>query len=108
MPKKTIEYYETETGESPFLNWLNKRDVKTKAIVVKYINRVANGESTKNIKPLKDGVFEIKIFYGPGLRVYFAEDGENIILLLIGGNKSSQNSDIKKAKTYWRSYDRKK
>ena len=49
-----------------------------------------------------------KIFYGPGLRVYFAEDGEKVILLLLGGDKKSQNSDIKKAKEYWRDYAQKK
>lgn len=108
MTKKIVKYYETETGESPFLRWIKKQDTTTRTIVIKYIERVAKGSSLKNIKALKDGIFEIKIFYGSGLRVYFAEEGECIILLLIGGDKSSQQSDIKKAKEYWRNYDRTK
>jgi len=108
MLKKEIEYYVTENGESPFLKWFKKLDRKTRAIIIDYIDRVADGGSSKNIKSLKDGIFEIKIFYGPGLRVYFAQDGEKIILLLIGGDKKSQASDIKKVKTYWRSYATKK
>ena len=108
MNKKIIRYYETEAGESPFLKWIKKQDTTTRTIVIKYIDRVATGSSLNNIKALKDGIFEIKIFYGPGLRVYFAEEGACIILLLMGGDKSSQESDIKKAKEYWRNYDRTK
>ena len=102
--KKTIEYYVTESGDRPFLSWFEKLDRKTQLIVNGYIVRVASGASKKNIKPLKGGLFEIRIFYGPGLRVYFARDGEKIILLLIGGDKGSQKADIKKAKSYWRDY----
>lgn len=108
MIRKSIEYYVTGTGEKPFLKWLKKLDFNSAATVRKYIDRVATGGSQNNIKPLKDGVFEIKIYHGAGLRVYFAEDGEKIILLLIGGDKSSQESDIKKAKKYWRDYAQKK
>ena len=108
MLKRNIEYYVTSSGEKPFIKWLEKLDKKTRIIVITYIDRLADGGTTKNLKPLKDGVYEIKIFYGPGLRVYFAEDGEKIILLLIGGDKKSQNSDIKKAKEYWRDYAQKK
>ncbi|MEX0798270.1 MAG: type II toxin-antitoxin system RelE/ParE family toxin [Bacteriovoracaceae bacterium] len=108
MLEKTVEYYITETGEKPFLEWLEKLPLKEQYIVRKYILRVADGGSKKNIKSLKDGVFEIRIFHGAGLRVYFAEDGEKIILLLIGGDKGSQKSDIEKAKKYWRNYAKEK
>ena len=87
MLKRNIEYYVTSSGEKPFIKWLEKLDRKTRIIVTNYVDRLADG---------------------PGLRVYFAEDGEKIILLLIGGDKKSQNSDIKKAKEYWRDYAQKK
>lgn len=106
--KRNIEYYITSSGERPFIKWLEKLDKKTRAIVTNYVYRLADGGTTKNLKPLKDGVYEVKIFYGPGLRVYFAEDGEKIILLLLGGDKKSQSSDIQKAKEYWRNYVQKK
>lgn len=61
----------------------------------------------KNVRALKGGVFEIKIDRGPGYRVYFGEDGKFLILLLIGGDKGSQDQDIKKAKEYWRLYAQK-
>ena len=53
-------------------------------------------------------LFEIKIPHGPGLRVYFGEDGDKIILLLVGGDKRSQSRDIKKAKEYWSNYVKQK
>jgi len=106
--KRNIEYYITSSGERPFIKWLEKLDKKTRAIITNYVYRLADGGTTKNLKPLKDGVYEVKIFYGPGLRVYFAEDGEKIILLLLGGDKKSQSSDIQKAKEYWRNYVQKK
>ena len=59
----------------------------------------------KNIRALGDGVFEIKIKFGAGLRVYFAEEGKTILLLLAGGDKSTQKSDIKRAKKYWTEYN---
>ena len=59
-------------------------------------------------KSLKDGVFEIKIPFGPGLRIYFGEDGDQLILLLIGGDKGSQKKDIAKAKEYWSDYGKQK
>ena len=65
---------------------------------------MAKGGAKKSIRALKDGVFEIKIPYGPGYRVYFAEDGKSLIILLVGGDKKTQNRDIEKAKEIWRNY----
>ena len=106
--KRQIKLYVTETEESPFKKWLSKIDKLTRVIVLKYIDRVASGGSKNNIKALQDGVFEIKIRYGSGYRVYFAEEENKIILLLIGGDKGSQKADIVKAKKYWSDYGKKK
>jgi putative addiction module killer protein len=53
-----------------------------------------------------DGVYELKIDYGPGYRVYYALDGKAVVLLLLGGDKSTQEKDIVQAKTYWTDYKR--
>ena len=108
MNRKKINYYVTKSGKKPFLDWFYKLDTRLRATVTDYIERVAESGTKRNIKSLKDGVYEIRIFHSSGLRVYFGEDGDNIILLLVGGDKSSQKSDILKAKRYWRDYAQKK
>jgi len=57
-----------------------------------------------DFKSLQEGVFELRLMFGSGCRVYFAEDGKEVILLLIGGDKSSQKNDIQTAKEYWKEY----
>lgn len=104
MINKKIIYYTLENGDSPFENWLMKLDKLSRAIVVRFVQRVATGGAKKSIKALKDGIFEIKITHGSGYRVYFAEDGDEIIILLVGGDKKTQSRDIDKAKEYWRNY----
>lgn len=86
------------------MDWINSLDIKQQVIVDRYIQRVAQGGAKKSVKNLKNEVFEIKIPYSSGLRIYFGEEGNKIILLLIGGDKKTQNRDIKKAKEYWRNY----
>ena len=68
------------------------------------IERVALGGSKKNIRSIGDRMFEIKINHGPGYRVYFGTVRKNIILLLAGGEKTSQRRDISLAKKYWRTF----
>ena len=92
------------TGLEPFSEWREKLPLKEKVAVTRYILRAAGGGGKKNIKALGDGIFEIKVHIGPGLRIYYGEDGKRIILLLMGGDKGSQKRDIEKAKDYWRSY----
>ena len=102
--RRKVRYFVTDNGISPFQTWFEKLEQTTRAIVARNIQKVAWGGGKKSVKSLKGGVFEIKISYGSGYRVYFAEDGNEIILLLIGGDKKSQNRDIKKAKDFWSSY----
>ena len=102
--KKAIDYYVTKNGKAPFLEWNERLELKSQIIVDRFIQRVASGGAKKSIKGLGDGVFEIKIPYASVLRIYFGEDGDNIILLLVGGDKKTQKRDIEKAKEYWREY----
>jgi putative addiction module killer protein len=104
---KNIEYFETPGGKRPFKEWINKLEEFTVIKIRAYIDRVAAGGSKMNVKPIEDGVFEISINFGPGYRVYFGQTKNMILLLLVGGDKSSQDNDIKKAKEYWRLYESK-
>jgi putative addiction module killer protein len=82
-----------------FASWLIKlRDEKAKAIIASRIDRLAHG-NPGDVKPVGGGINELRIQYGPGYRAYFVRRGSAIIVLLCGGDKGSQDSDIKTAKT---------
>jgi putative addiction module killer protein len=59
-----------------------------------------------DVKPVGEGVYELRIDYGPGYRVYFAKQGEIVILLLLGGDKSTQSKDIREAIICWQDHKR--
>lgn len=89
---------------SEFDKWLKKlNDRKAKAKILLRLQRVEAG-NLGDVSSIGEGIEEFRIHYGPGYRIYFRRQGEKIILLLIGGDKSSQESDIKKAKTLWNQY----
>jgi putative addiction module killer protein len=69
------------------------------------VNRLAFG-SFGDWKSVGDGVSELRIDYGPGYRVYFGRKGKTVVILLCGGDKSSQKTDIKTAKEYWKDYEK--
>jgi len=99
-----LEYYQEENGDVPFNNWLTGlRDATAVARVRIRLSRLRLGLFGV-VKPLGDGVAELKIDYGPGYRVYYAVSGKKVILLLIGGDKSTQRKDIATAKRYWKNY----
>jgi len=88
-----IEIRKTEL----FAKWLdNLRDIQAKACVLVRIERLASGNAG-DVKPVGEGVSEMRIDYGPGYRVYFIQRGSELIILLAGGDKSSQSRDIKAA-----------
>ncbi|MCB0367413.1 MAG: type II toxin-antitoxin system RelE/ParE family toxin, partial [Bdellovibrionales bacterium] len=89
-------------GKLPYLEWALTLPTASRARINSVIDRVALGGGRKNIKPVGEGVFEIKVNAGPGLRIYFAPSGKNDLLILLGGDKSSQKSDIRRAQKYWR------
>ena len=94
-------YFIEKTVE--FDKWLRKlKELKAKAKILFRIQKVETDEHFGDCEPVGDGIREFKINYSKGYRVYFKEKGGKIILLLIGGDKSTQQKDIKKAKEIWR------
>lgn len=99
-----VEYYQQDSGNEPFKTWLeNLRDRVAIAKIRIRIGRIRLG-NFGNYKPLGDGVLELKIDHGAGYRAYYAISGKAIVLLLIGGDKSTQSKDIETAKRYWQDY----
>ncbi|MGO4670055.1 type II toxin-antitoxin system RelE/ParE family toxin [Bosea sp. 2RAB26] len=81
-----------------FSSWLGAlRDTNTQLRIATRIQRMEDG-NFGDVKPVGEGVSEMRISYGPGYRVYFIQQGRTIVVLLCGGDKSSQSADIAKAK----------
>jgi putative addiction module killer protein len=88
-----IEIRKTEA----FVQWLDGlRDIKERSRVLARIERLASG-NPGDVKPVGEGVSELRIDYGPGYRVYFVKQGQTVIVLLAGGDKSTQAEDIRTA-----------
>jgi putative addiction module killer protein len=86
-----------------FDKWLRKlKDLSAKAKILFRIQKLENDEHFGGFKPVGDGINELKINYAKGYRIYFKETDGKIIILLIGGDKSTQQKDIKKAKEIWK------
>lgn len=104
--KNTINEYEDEQGNSPYADWLNNlRDVRAKAKIIMRVDRMELG-LFGYCEPIGNGLSELRIHYGPGYRVYYGKEQQQVYLLLCGGEKSSQKKDIIKAKAYWKNYKR--
>ncbi|MDP2174583.1 MAG: type II toxin-antitoxin system RelE/ParE family toxin [Bacteroidota bacterium] len=87
---------------SEFDKWLRKlSDLKAKAKILFRIQKLENDEHFGDCKSVGDGIKELRVNFAKGYRIYFKEKDEKIIILLIGGNKSTQQKDIKKAKEIW-------
>ncbi len=82
-----------------FDKWLRKlKDLRAKAKILFRIQKIENDDHFGDCEPVGDGVFELKINYAKGYRIYFNEKDGKIIILLIGGDKSTQQKDIEKVK----------
>jgi putative addiction module killer protein len=99
-----IEKYITDIGLCPFDKWINKlKDKRAKSRILIRLDRVKEG-NLGNYKSLGDDIYELRIPEGKGYRIYYGHEDDTLILLLCGGNKSSQSKDIKQAKKYWSNY----
>ena len=98
--------YQAEDGRDPFKEWLaGLADRRARARVAVRVQRMAGGNFGDH-KPLSDGVWELKIDHGPGYRVYYAQAGRRVLLLLVGGDKRRQQADIATAVRYWQDWQR--
>lgn len=101
-----IRHYLTAAGKNIFEEWLDGlRDSKAEARVATRIARLAAG-NFGDCKPVRDGVWELRIDWGPGYRIYYANTGRACVLLLCGGDKRRQSADIDRAVEYLRDYKR--
>lgn len=101
---KTVIVYCDQAGNEPFTNWLNRlRDPATRRRILQRLLRVESG-NYGDFKPVGEGVYELRLFFGAGYRIYFGEDGERIVVLLTGGDKDNQQRDIQQAQVYWQEY----
>ena len=104
LQQKTVVVYVDANGNEPFTDWLaGLRDQKTKERIRVRIRRLESG-LYGDCAPVGEGVLELRLFFGPGYRIYFGEDEGQLVILLCGGDKGSQNRDIRTAKAYWKEY----
>lgn len=105
QPREVVLYV-TEDYDCPFERWLNAlRDRQARARIKKRLDRIGLG-NLGDFKSIGEGVMELRVDYGPGYRIYFAQSGATIILLLCGGDKSTQDQDILRAKQYWTDFQK--
>jgi putative addiction module killer protein len=101
---KRIKTYVRSNGKSPFEDWISDlKDKSAKAKIFTRIDRIRFG-NFGDCKSVGAGVFELRIHIGPGYRIYFGVVGAEVVLLLLGGDKSSQSRDIQTAQKYWKEF----
>ena len=94
-------------SRSPYGKWLDRLSAPAAAKVATALIRMVQG-SLSNVKGVGAGVFEYRMDFGPGYRVYFGRDGDTLIILLGGGTKKRQQKDIEMAQALWRAYKKRK
>jgi len=94
-------FFEDDTGRYPFENWINS--IKDSRILARIGNRLDRLETGNlgDYKKIDNDIYELRLFFGPGYRIYFGIENKVLVVLLCGGNKSTQTKDIKKAKQNW-------
>jgi len=102
-----VSQYEAEDGSCPFADWFDHLDTMAALKVRTAIARMEAG-NFGDVKSVGEGVSERRIDFGPGYRLYFGRDGQNLVLLLVGGTKRRQQADIDRAKGLWADYKERK
>jgi putative addiction module killer protein len=101
---KSVLVYRGPDGRLPFDEWLRGlRDANAVARVLARIGRIRRG-NLGDCKPVGEGVSELRVDYGPGYRIYFGQKGQTLAILLCGGDKRTQERDIRQAQEYWSDY----
>jgi putative addiction module killer protein len=99
-----IRHYLSRAGKDVFDDWLTRlADARTQAKIVSRLNRIAAG-NFGDCRPLRQGLSEMRIDWGPGYRIYYAMLSRVCLLILCGGDKRKQSSDIDRALAYLKDY----
>jgi len=100
------EFLDTR-GRSPYAAWFDSLNAEAAAKVATAVTRISLGNFS-NVESVGSGVFEYKLDFGPGYRIYFGKDGDTLVILLGGGTKKRQTRDISAALANWQDYKRRK
>jgi putative addiction module killer protein len=101
---RELQFYRTPNGREPFAEWFNAiRDPRTRTRIQRRLVRLEGG-NFGDCHAMGNGVFELRLHFGTGYRIYFSNANNMIVLVLCGGDKSTQSRDIERAKTYWLEY----
>lgn len=101
-----IRVYQAKNGREPFNDWLDTiRDLRTQDRIQSRLARLEDG-NFGDCQSIGNGVYELRLHFGAGYRVYFGRIDKTFLLLLCGGDKTSQKRDIERAKTFWLEYKR--
>ncbi len=103
MPATRVLEYLDPKGRSPYAKWFDGLNAEAAAKVAAAIYRLSDGNFS-NVKGVGGGVFEKKIDFGPGYRIYFGKDGDTVVILLGGSSKQRQQEAIVAAKERWSDY----
>ena len=103
VTRRKIKIFQDSNGNEPFTKWIKTVSTTIRARVFTKLDRVETG-NLGDCKFIGEGVSEFRLHFGPGYRIYYGEIDNTIILLLCGGDKSTQTKDVKKAKKYWNEY----
>ena len=95
-----ILIYVREDGRSPFVDWFDALDRRAAAKVTVAVERIRLGNLSR-LKGIGGGVQEFRIDWGPGYRLYLGRNGEKLVILLTGGTKRRQSTDIERAQAFW-------
>ncbi len=102
-----IRQFIDRSGRNPFQQWFEELDGGTRARISIALDRLERGNFSA-VKGVSASVFELRMDFGPGYRVYFGKDGDRIVVLLGGGTKKRQQNDIDSAYALWREYKEQK
>src|SRR5713226_10416966 len=102
-----VREYLDAKGRSAYAAWFDSLNAEAAAKVTTAVTRISLGNFS-NVEGVGSGVFEYKLDFGPGYRIYFGKDGETLVILLGGGTKKRQQRDINAALANWQDYRRRK